>query len=70
MASRNKRTTFNHKNVTFTGTVKSSKVTVRVERTACGQNSVAGIYDINEKKWHNVKLLPAPVRKYFEKNFS
>ena len=30
----------------------------------------AAIYDINEKKWHNVKLLPAPVRKYFEENFS
>ena len=69
MANRSKRMTFNHKKVTFTGTVKSNKVIVRIERTACGQNSVAGVYDIIERQWHNVKTLPNPVKEYFEKSF-
>ncbi|MBR2710679.1 hypothetical protein IKF02_03590 [Candidatus Saccharibacteria bacterium] len=70
MARSKKVKNFDHKGVTYVGSLRANKVTVRVERTARGQNCVVGIYDVTNKNWHNVKNLPKTAREYFEKIFT
>ena len=39
--------------VAYQCTFKNGKITVRTDRTARGQNMVAGVYDTVTKTWHN-----------------
>lgn len=42
-----------HKGATYLCAKKNGKVTVKIARTASGQNLVAGVYDINSESWHH-----------------
>lgn len=50
----------------YVGTLSGGKVAVRIQRTACGQNMLAGIFDVQERSWQNEKRgIPLP---YFVKH--
>lgn len=55
---------------TYTGTLHGGKVTVRTQRTAHGQVTVAGVLTIATGEWHNDKLITKAVKQEFEKSFS
>ena len=64
--------TVEHKGSTYTGTLNNGKVTVRVQRTARGQNSIAGTFDPKTRLWSNVQHrvpLPDFVRGEIEQTF-
>ena len=62
-----------YKNNIFTGTLRGGKVSVRVQRTACGQNLLAGVFDVDTQTWQNENRsapLPTPVKREIETAFT
>lgn len=54
---------------TYTGTLYNGKVTVRMQRTAHGQSTVAGVLTVETGEWQNDKLMPKAIKREFEKSF-
>ncbi|MBR3175969.1 hypothetical protein IKF26_01025 [Candidatus Saccharibacteria bacterium] len=42
-----------HNGITYSCLRKNGKITVRISRTAKGQNIIVGVYDIINGTWHN-----------------
>ena len=53
MASSGRKIRVTYNGDEFIGIEKAGKVHVRVERTARGQNILAGIFNPKNKSWHN-----------------
>lgn len=66
---RNTQRVVHYKGSKYVGTQKAGKILVRVQRTACGQNMLVGVFDPIDGFWHN-DTLPHPVKREIEAVFT
>ncbi len=70
---RHKQKKIEYRGNTFVGTLKGGKVSVRVQRTACGQTLLSGIFNVYDRSWQNESRnapLPNFVKQEIEAAFS
>ena len=64
-SKRDTQTVVTYKGSKYVGVKKAGKVQVRVQRTACGQNMLVGVFNPADGFWHN-DTLPHPVKREIE----
>ncbi len=72
MANKPKTKKIAHRGKIYICSVRNGKVTVRLQRTACGQNVIAGTFNMVNGNWENESNkahLPKYVKSEIEKSF-